>query len=364
MKKISLLVLAGLCVTMACETGGNPRTQGTVTTTDTDNTSIGLTNLSLDAAALQHGNLTIYPIIAKNAEQCKYRFTTLEEGLKNGTVIISEQGETPTSAVDMRNINRGRIPSDRTRNIPEEEMAMGGAVNTLVLHNTGKDTLFIMAGDVIGGGRQDRVIAQDMLIAPGKSASPGTPIPVFCVEPHRWNYEEGHGADNTEGKFAFYGHTVACNVRSAVVNEQNQGRVWEEVGTITAANKSSTSTGTYNALNDNKTFTNSREDYLNFFAHQFDSKSNVVGVVVVNGDHITGCDIFGCNGLFRQRYESLLHGYIADAISFNKAGKVSETQVNAYFTTCRNEFNESIRKNSDAQRKLMKNGDVLHYTKM
>src|SRR5215469_11901395 len=44
--------------------------------------------------------------------------------------------------------------------------------------------IFIQAGDVLKGGRQDRTIAIDFIL-PAKSGR--VPIPAFCVESGRWH---------------------------------------------------------------------------------------------------------------------------------------------------------------------------------
>lgn len=41
-----------------------------------------------------------------------------------------------------------------------------------------------------------------------------TDVPVFCVEPRRWEYKE---SDEDPQNFAVYGNTVASNVRYAAV---------------------------------------------------------------------------------------------------------------------------------------------------
>ena len=56
-------------------------------------------------------------------------------------------------------------------------------MNRLVLVNNSKRPLLLLAGEIVTGGKQDRVIGADRIV-PGK----GGPIDlsVFCVEPERW----------------------------------------------------------------------------------------------------------------------------------------------------------------------------------
>ena len=56
-------------------------------------------------------------------------------------------------------------------------------MNTLVLVNNSKRPLLLLAGEIVTGGKQDRVIAKDRIVPAG-----GDPIDlsVFCIEHGRW----------------------------------------------------------------------------------------------------------------------------------------------------------------------------------
>ena len=59
-----------------------------------------------------------------------------------------------------------------------------GAVNELKIENTGSEEVFIQAGDIVKGGRQDRVLSLSFVLPP-KSGE--VPIAAFCVEHGRWS---------------------------------------------------------------------------------------------------------------------------------------------------------------------------------
>jgi hypothetical protein len=55
----------------------------------------------------------------------------------------------------------------------EEAIAKGrvkvretGSVNELTMENVGDDEIFVQAGDIVKGGRQDRVLSVDLLLPP------------------------------------------------------------------------------------------------------------------------------------------------------------------------------------------------------
>src|SRR5204863_6788217 len=64
-----------------------------------------------------------------------------------------------------------------------------GAVGELAVENVARDAeVFIQAGDIVKGGRQDRVLAND-LIVPARSGK--VPLASFCVEAGRWQRRGG-----------------------------------------------------------------------------------------------------------------------------------------------------------------------------
>src|SRR5215510_10762370 len=58
-----------------------------------------------------------------------------------------------------------------------------GRVNELEIENTGSEQVFVQAGDIVKGGKQDRVLTVSFLW-PAKSGR--LPIASFCVEQGRW----------------------------------------------------------------------------------------------------------------------------------------------------------------------------------
>ena len=59
-----------------------------------------------------------------------------------------------------------------------------GNVNELQIENTGSEEVFIQAGDIVKGGKQDRVLTVSFVLPP---KSGRVPIASFCVEQGRWS---------------------------------------------------------------------------------------------------------------------------------------------------------------------------------
>ena len=116
---------------------------------------------------IRHGNLTVFPVVAAKSYPTN-EFLTLDEGLRSGDVVVTEAGSVQGL------IRRHGAPQVRHD---------GAEVNRLVLVNNSKRPLLLLAGEIVSGGKQDRVIGKDRIIP---AESDPIDLSVFCVEPGRW----------------------------------------------------------------------------------------------------------------------------------------------------------------------------------
>ena len=207
-------------------------------------------------------NLQIFPIYAnevfKQAHESLGEYTPLKEAIERNDINISE-------------------------------VSTGGEVNRLMATNQSDDTIYIMEGDVVQGGKQDRVVAQDVILAPGEKVD----LSAFCVEPGRWSADESH-------EFGGYFGISSTNVRKAVALEKDQGAVWDSVAVVTEENNAGSTTGAYTQLNNSEEFQRELKRYEHKFNQAYKDDESVVGVVAVTGNKIIGCDIFATHDLFRN----------------------------------------------------------------
>src|SRR6184192_4727064 len=99
----------------------------------------------------------------------------------------------------------------------------GASVNQLVLVNRSKRPLLLLAGELVSGGKQDRVIGKDRIVPVG---APPLPLDVFCVEHGRWT---------GSSQFAAAGTIVHPSVRERAAVDQKQAEVWDAVRSGTTA---------------------------------------------------------------------------------------------------------------------------------
>src|SRR5215472_16255373 len=97
---------------------------------------------------IHHSNLTVFPVVAAKSYPTA-EFLTLDEGLRSGEVIVTEAGSV-----------QGLV---RRHGQPVRQYD-GAEVNRLVLVNNSKRPLLLLAGEVVSGGKQDRVIGKDRIV--------------------------------------------------------------------------------------------------------------------------------------------------------------------------------------------------------
>src|SRR5471030_108394 len=155
-------------------------------------------------APISHGDLTIFPVVS-NKSYDTAQFLTLDEGIRSGEVQVMERGNMGSM---IRHLPPGRTYVDSAQ------------VNQLVLVNSSKRPLILLAGEVVTGGKQDRVVGKDRIV-PGESDP--VDLSVFCVEHGRWT--------ETSAKFDTHASVMLQpTVRMRAMVDQDQQKVWDEVG--------------------------------------------------------------------------------------------------------------------------------------
>jgi hypothetical protein len=125
-------------------------------------------------APIESGNLLLFPVVrAEGKAPGETPFITLDEGIRSGDVEVTEAGRVQ----GLVRPRRAAPPS------PEPPQYRSDEVNTLVLVNHSTKPLLLLAGEIVTGGKQDRVIAKDRIVP--VSADP-IDLSVFCIEPGRW----------------------------------------------------------------------------------------------------------------------------------------------------------------------------------
>ena len=263
---------------------------------------------------VSYENLTVFPVVS-SSEYDTSSFLTLEEGLSSGEVTVREQG----ADVIYRNRDGSR---------PAVQNYGGPSVNQLVLVNHGKRPLLLLAGELVSGGKQDRVIGKDRVVAPF-----GEPLPlnVFCVEHGRWSAGSQFNAAKT---------IVHPSVREQAAVKQKQADVWAAVtgGSVApraanapapqvttteldAAIQGEAPTQSYSKIYESRRVSSSVEAVAGEIQRRFRKETSglkgerVVGVVVAYGGEVAWSDIFASDELFNHYWSKLLRSYAVEAVA-------------------------------------------------
>jgi hypothetical protein len=283
-------------------------------------------------------NIAIFPVVSSSAQDTS-PFLTLDEGLSSGEVIVSEQG-----AAGLARTRDGRPVA-----VPQYNG--GASVNQLVLINRSKRPLLLLAGELVSGGKQDRIIGKDRIVPVG---SEPLPLDVFCVEHGRWT-----GASSQFGASKTIVHP---SVREQAAVAQNQNEVWDAVrsGTLSKARPAGGATGqpaappaplssvaigdaiataaptqAYAKIYEGGRVGASVDSFVEELKRRFDRATlglkgeRVVGVVVAYGGDVAWSDIFASGDLFEHYWNKLLRSYAVEALarpSYRETAAITEAR--------------------------------------
>lgn len=319
---------------------------------------------------IRHGNLTIFPVVAAKSYSTG-EFLTLDEGLRSGEVIVTEAGSV-----------QGLV---RRHGTPIRHD--GAEVNRLVLVNNSKRPLLLLAGEIVSGGKQDRVIGKDRIVP---AESDPIDLSVFCVEPGRWVATSEHfGASE-----AMYGAGVGGgvggpvhggsapmaimaqpSVRAKAMADKDQNQVWNEVNKQKAAmtvevEASAPAVATemaqvssYAKVNENAevrkqvdAIARPIEQSYQSLIHQLRDR-NAVGVVVAVNGRIIWADVFASTDLLAKYWPKLVRSYASEAVVTRaKEMEVTMKQAHEFLATMEGRH-ETIESEPGIYRHTEINGD-------
>lgn len=223
-------------------------------------------------------------------------------------------------------------------------------VNSLRFTNNSNQPVYLMSGEIVQGGRQDRIIARDVILEPNAR---NVRVPVYCVEEGRWG---------NNSKYKYY-HEGSMHLRKKVDRDQSQSAVWKEIEEENRNDGVRTGTKAYTAHANNRQYVQQENDYLqNFPISTFGDVSNIVGIVAMTGDMVMGCDIFVSPDLFQREYNTIIYSYIDEAVSFGLPLTITDQQVRTYM--------DNLLSNEATQRRFIQrfgkvfeeNGRIIHIT--
>ena len=218
--------------------------------------------------AISVGNLSVFPLRLRRAVPAPDALA-LDEAMRAGLVTVREAG--------------------------------GGMVNRLLVSNRGDRPVYAMAGELLIGGKQDRIIGQALVLPPHAAE---VPVPVFCVEHGRWQ-----GASATFRSAGVLGHS---GLRQKALAGQ-QVEVWREVAAANARLHTENASDTYRAAAGRLA-----RDVGPAAARvlgALDGVPEVAGLAAAIDGRVVAVELFASPRLFARARQKLVASYVAEALA-------------------------------------------------
>jgi hypothetical protein len=236
----------------------------------------GLKDLAL-AEPIVYKNVTLIPVVSTKEEKgTSQDYASLEEAKKNGWVEIIEK------------------PGDQE-------------VNSLRVRNTGPKPILLLAGQLLVGGKQDRIVGKDTIVPPNETID----VPVYCVEHGRW--------DGPSEKFEYRDLQVPRKIKDAAMYGQQQD-VWDGVADYNARMKAAPSTSTVMGGLSSPQVQKNLDEGLTSLAEKLKANPRIVGVIYAVNGHIETLELFGAPQLWTSSMDGVIRGMLADASSMPESG--------------------------------------------
>lgn len=239
-----------------------------------------------------HKNLTIFLIHGKD-QNTKANIMTLQEAMERKLFVVYETSN----------------------------------VNELEVENLSKtQDVFIQSGDIVKGGKQDRVLAISIII-PARSGR--VKIEAFCVESGRWEKRGGEDANKFDSS---NDRIVSKDLKIAANSTRSQQEVWakvseaqsnlsKNVGGDVKAGPSRTSLQL--SLEDKKVVANI-DEYVKHFARIVDGQKDVIGYAFAINGKINSADVYVSNALFNKLWAKNLKATATEAVSLSREVRLAD----------------------------------------
>jgi hypothetical protein len=226
----------------------------------------------------QHGNLTIYPVRLPEWPAWS-DVMTMDEAMSRNVLTISETG----------------------------------SVNDIWAYNRGGAPIFMMAGEMIGGAKQDRMLRDDVLL-PGHSK---LQIPVYCVEHGRWIGSQ---------EFHTQKRVVTAPMRQTARASRSQDQVWSGVAAAQAELGVRDKTTAFSSVYQDAEVQRKAQAYVEDLKPLIKRERGVCGVIVVSGGEFVVADLFHDEEVFEALWPKLLDSYAVSALQVGRHGDVWRTE--------------------------------------
>jgi len=229
-----------------------------------------------------HDNLTIVPVYSRRIVD-KTAYATFEDAVKNKWIDISE-------------VEGGRVPQVKISNLSGHK-------------------IFLMGGEILTGCKQDRILAQSLLLAPGTK---NLLAPVFCVEQGRWTEKSANFT--TKSNIG----TFKLRAKAQKGEAEAQSEIWSQIHDQNRMMNVPSATGAYQEAYDKKENEAAIKTVERKMAEELQFLDDTVGVLIALGDRIVSVDIFANPHLFKKEWPKILKSSALSSLVSNRAGSLTQ----------------------------------------
>jgi hypothetical protein len=219
-------------------------------------------------------------------EERGLHYSTLEQALARGDVLISERP--------------------------------GGAqVGQLSIQNKSAVRLLIVGGDILRGGKQDRMVNTDILVEAGSQLD----LPVSCVERDRWRFVSSKFESESSGTPSLrrsLHESVSRSYMAMGSPTSDQGEVWSTVDSHGSSLRSHSPTSNLSDY-----YADKRAD-LERLIQEVKFPDDACGVLVRIGGDRMALDVFDRADTWASYRRRLLEGYLLEGLMLPESGPAPE----------------------------------------
>lgn len=272
---------AAACLAVAMSVGGTAAAQRPSTAGHVHELAAYLDRVEI-SAPLTYQRFTVYPVLATGYGGPVGRWLTMDDALARGVLDVREKG--------------------------------GGSVPVVVVENRSRDeSIFLMAGEVLSGGKQTRTIRRDVVLAPGQKVE----LSVFCVEARRWAGKANFSAARV---------LVPQSIQKELRRGADQKRLWSEIARNNQALKAENDTGSLEtALKADSVHKRLAEVRRGIVPRV---PEGTRGFIFVDHGRAVGAEFFGSERMARELLPKLLDSYAVDCVLLRKADGALERGTN------------------------------------
>ena len=191
-------------------------------------------------------------------------------------------------------------------------------VNELSVENISKHfDVFIQSGDIVKGGKQDRVLGVSIII-PARSGR--IKIEAFCVESGRWQKRGNEDA----GQFSSSNdRIVSKELKIAANGARSQQEVWAKVSeaqeklsrNVGAPVTSGSSATSLQLSLENGKVAATADEYVKKLRALIDGRADVIGYAFAINGEVNSADIYVSNALFKKLWPRMLKAAAVEAVA-------------------------------------------------